>query len=295
MRWAEGFIAVDWGTTNRRAYRIDGQGDCVSQFEDDAGVLSIERGAFPAAAHDIRSRLGDMPLLLVGMIGSTRGWVEAPYIPCPADLDDLAAGLRWMEPGRTAIVPGLSLNDGCHADVMRGEEIQLFGGVASGLIPATSFVGHPGTHNKWVTVDQGKIVAFRTVMTGEMFNLLRGHGILADLLSGKVTLGDSFRQGVTRGLEGFALTAELFSVRSRVLLGGMAPSDAPSYTSGLLVGLDMGVGRTIAAGADIIIMGRPELTQLYVVAAEEAGCQTRVVDGAAAFLAGAVAMARKMA
>ena len=38
-RWEDGFIAVDWGTTNRRAYRIDGQGSCAEEFEDDRGVL----------------------------------------------------------------------------------------------------------------------------------------------------------------------------------------------------------------------------------------------------------------
>ena len=111
MRWADGFIAVDWGTTNRRAYRIDRSRACVDEFEDDCGVLSVAPGGFPAAAAEIRERLGDLPLLLAGMVGSTRGWVEAPYVPCPAGLDELADRLCWVEPGRTAIVPGLSIHE----------------------------------------------------------------------------------------------------------------------------------------------------------------------------------------
>src|SRR5688572_13705754 len=127
MSWSDGFIAVDWGTTNRRAYRLDERGRCLEEFADPKGVLAIEAARLPAAASEIRERLGDLPLLLAGMIGSTRGWIEAPYVSCPASLEDLTSGLRWIEPGRTAIVPGLSSTVGGNWDVMRGEEIQLFG------------------------------------------------------------------------------------------------------------------------------------------------------------------------
>src|SRR6185369_1171337 len=90
MKWAEGFIAVDWGTTNRRAYRIDSSGLCQDEFEDSNGVLSIGSTGFGDAVGQIRERLGAHPMLLAGMIGSNRGWKEAPYVPCPAGLDDLA-------------------------------------------------------------------------------------------------------------------------------------------------------------------------------------------------------------
>lgn len=292
MRWADGFIAVDWGTTNRRAYRIDPGGACVAEMEDDCGVLSIAAGGFPAAAADIRARLGDLPLLMAGMVGSTRGWIEAPYVPCPVGLDGLAARLCWVEPGRVAIVPGLSVQSAGHADVMRGEEVQMFGAVAAGLIPATAFVCHPGTHNKWVAVEDGRIASFRTVMTGEMFDSLRKRGILSELLGDEVTPGDAFRAGVNRGLNASALTAELFSVRARVLLGELPRGDAASFTSGLLIGADLGVGLGLSEGAEIIVMGRPELTRLYALGAAEAGHAAREVDGSTAFLAGAVALAR---
>ncbi len=295
MLWTDGFIAVDWGTTNRRAYRIDQHGTCVSVIEDDSGVLSVAPGGFPAAVDDIRARLGDQPLLLAGMVGSTRGWVEAPYVPCPAGLDDLARHLSWVDPGRVAIIPGLSISSEGHADIMRGEEVQLFGALAAGLIPLTSIVCHPGTHNKWVTVVDGRIATFRTVMTGEMFNMLREGGVLAELLTSDVTSGAAFRSGVRRGLGASALTAELFSVRARVLLGEMPRESAASFTSGLLVGADLVVGLEIAAGSDIFIMGRSELTSLYAEGAVEAGHPVSEIDGSAAFLAGALAIARTLA
>src|SRR5688572_7905751 len=148
MRWAEGFIAVDWGTTNRRGYWIDGEGSCAGEFEDSSGVLAVPDGGFPAAVAEIRERLGDRPMLLAGMIGSNRGWIEAPYVPCPAGIGELASALAWADE-RTAIVPGVADDGPGRADVMRGEEVQLLGAVAEGTIPADCTVCHPGTHNKW--------------------------------------------------------------------------------------------------------------------------------------------------
>ena len=136
MRRAEGFIAADWGTTNRRAYLLDAEGKCVDEFEDDQGILSVAKAGFADAVAAIRQRLGDRFLLLAGMVGSNRGWVEAPYVSCPAAIDDLAANLVWPEEGRTAIVPGVSFVDPDEADVMRGEEVQLLGAFAAGMIPA---------------------------------------------------------------------------------------------------------------------------------------------------------------
>ncbi|HET7816687.1 MAG TPA: 2-dehydro-3-deoxygalactonokinase, partial [Sphingomicrobium sp.] len=153
MGWTEGFIAADWGTTNRRAYRIGPDGRIGAEFEDDKGILSIPSGGFAAAVAEIRSRLGDWPLLLAGMVGSNRGWVEAPYVPCPAGLEDIAASLAWPEPGRTAIVPGVCFLDGDDADVMRGEEVQLLGALAAGDVPPDALVCHPGTHNKWARLE----------------------------------------------------------------------------------------------------------------------------------------------
>jgi 2-dehydro-3-deoxygalactonokinase len=294
MGWTDGFIAVDWGTTNRRAYRLDERGRCLEEFADPKGVLAVAAGGFPAAAAEIRTRLGDLPMLLAGMVGSSRGWAEAPYVPCPAGLDELAASLSWIEPRRTAIVPGLSSTVDGNWDVMRGEEIQLFGAIETALIPSTSLVCHPGTHNKWIIVEDGRIADFHTVMTGEMFNLLKSQGILAEFMGGEVAAGEAFRDGVRRGLEQEVLTADLFSVRARVLLGDLKRDDAADFVSGLLIGLDLGVGLGLARGTEFIVMGRPDLARLYEVAAAEAGRSSRTVDGAEAFIAGAMAIGSRI-
>lgn len=293
MNWAEGFIAADWGTTNRRAYLIGANGACEREMEDGKGILSVPIGGFPEAVAELRAQLGDRPMLLAGMIGSNRGWVEAPYVAAPAGGGDIAGRLIWPEPGRTAIVPGVSYADGEAADVMRGEEVQIVGAVAGGLIPADCLLCHPGTHNKWVELRGGRIVAFRTVMTGELFNLLKGHSILADLLATPAAAGDAFAAGARHGLAHDDLSAELFSVRARVLLGKARREEAASYVSGLLIGTDVRIGRRVAADREIVVMGRPELTRLYAAVLALAGCGLREVDGEQAFLAGARHLAER--
>jgi 2-dehydro-3-deoxygalactonokinase len=123
-------------------------------------------------------------------------------------------------------------------------------------------------------------------MTGELFNLLREHSILADLLSAPARVDEAFQAGVRKGLESDELTAELFSVRARVLLGKAARTSAASYTSGLLIGTDIRTGIRGAPEGEIVVMGRPELTSLFAAALRIAGRTAREVDGEQAFLGG---------
>ena len=293
MRWTEGFIAVDWGTSNRRAYRINAQGQRTDEFEDHKGILVIPDGGFPAAVAEIRQRLGDLPLLLAGMIGSNRGWKEARYVPCPAGIDDLAGALVWAG-DREAIVPGVSYIGNSRADVMRGEEVQLLGAVAAGLVDPDGLVCHPGTHNKWANLRHGKIREFQTVMTGELFSLLKDHSILSDLLQGVVSANDSFKQAVGDSIDQNALPADLFGVRARVLLGQMKKEDAASYASGLLIGADVSIGLRIPTGAQIHVIGRCDLTHLYAAAIAAADRDAKELDGEQCFLAGIQEIAKRI-
>jgi 2-dehydro-3-deoxygalactonokinase len=272
-------IAVDWGTTNRRAYLLAPGGAVIDEMEDERGVTGIADGDFAGAVAQIRVRLGNAPMLLAGMIGSNRGWREAAYVPCPAGLNDLARRLLWVEPQRVAIVPGVS----AEADVMRGEEVQVLGLLrAEGL--EQGLVCHPGTHTKWVSCSGGTVTGVRTFMTGELFALLRDHSILAPLLGGEVSPDADFLAGVDAALSGTALAEALFSVRARVLLGRMDANCAPAWVSGLLVGADVAGGS--GAADPVIVLGRPSLNRLYAAALNRAGARCEVRDGAQAFVAG---------
>jgi 2-dehydro-3-deoxygalactonokinase len=274
-------IAVDWGTTNRRAYRIEADGSIGDRIRDDRGVLATD---YPPALAALRDRLGDLPVIAAGMIGSTRGWYEAPYVPAPADLHALAmAALRIDEAGLT-IVPGVSLLTDTRADVMRGEELQVLGAIAAGLAPADALFCQPGTHNKWIATEAARIVDVATVMTGELFALLKGHGILAGMLDGPVADGAAFRDGIARGAGAVDLGTALFEVRASVLLGRRAPDDAAAYASGVLIGSD--VGARALDGRTVHLLAEGALADLYKVAIEARGGVTVAVDATAAFLGG---------
>jgi len=286
MRWAEGFIAVDWGTTNRRAYVVDAQRQCVGEFADGLGILSIPAGGFEAAMGQIREKLGDRPMLLAGMIGSNRGWIEVPYVRCPAGLEQLARGIVRSPDGSAVLVPGVAYEDS-RVDIMRGEELQILGAAANGDVPQDCLVCHPGTHNKWIRLEAGRIVSFRTVMTGELFNLLKAKSILSDLLSRDVKAGGAFLSGVREGLAGTGVTAELFETRARVLLGRTPAEEAASFISGLLIGEDVRIGMAGHPGTRVIVIGRADLAALYAAALKEAGVESEQASGERAFIAGA--------
>jgi 2-dehydro-3-deoxygalactonokinase len=277
------YLALDWGTTNRRLYVVAGDGAVLHRAQDDRGVLTIPADGYPAEIAAIRSAHGDVPIIAAGMIGSTRGLHDVPHVPAPAGLAALAAGCMQAAQGVT-IVPGVSRRDDRRADVMRGEEVQVFGAIAAGLAPADALFCQPGTHNKWIVAEAGTITDFTTAMTGELFALLKAHGILAGMLDGTVADGPAFRDGLARGGAGDLLAA-LFEVRASVLLGTRAPEDAASFASGILIGADV-APRPDLAGRTVHLLGSGALATLYAVAIEQAGARPIAIDSEAAFLAG---------
>jgi len=172
--------------------------------------------------------------------------------------------------------------------------VQLLGAVAAGLTDPEGLVCHPGTHNKWATLRDGRIGDFRTVMTGELFSLLKEHSILADLLQGPVEPSDVFKEAARHAIFNETLPAELFTVRARVLLGQAKREDAASYASGLLIGTDVRIGLSLPTSAQVTVIGRPELTKLYAAAIAEAGREARELDGEQCFLAGACKIAERI-
>ena len=277
-------IAVDWGTTNRRAYRIEADGSVSDTVRAGSGVLAMAADEYVPAIATLRERLGDLPVIAAGMVGSTRGWREAAYVPAPADLAALAGAALRMEETDVTIVPGVSWVDGPRADVMRGEEVQVLGAIAAGLAPADAVFCQPGTHNKWIATQDARIVDVTTVMTGELFALLKAHGILAGMLDGPVADGTAFREGIARGADARDLGAALFEVRASVLLNRRAPEDAAAYASGVLIGND--VGARDVAGNTVHLLAEGTLAALYTVAIEALGGRVQPVDATAAFIAG---------
>lgn len=283
----DAFIAIDWGTTNRRVYLVE-DGRVVRSSRDDMGVLAMADASYETALADIRVECGDLPVLMAGMVGSTIGWKDAGYVSPPAAIPELAGSLCWID-DRTAIVPGLAIDDGVRTDVMRGEEVQLLGAVAAGLAPSDAWLCQPGTHCKWAEMECGQVVRFVTAMSGELFALLRQHGVLSRQLSATVRDGAAFANGVAEGAKR-DLAASLFSVRSLGVLGKLPDEEASSYASGILIGSDVATRLDEIGTQPVHILADVELGGLYVRAVTLLGGTAILIDSHAAFVAGITAI-----
>lgn len=238
-----GLIALDWGTTSLRAYWLDAAGKIREARTRPWGIRHLPDGGFDAALADIAAAWPQCPRLACGMVGSRNGWLEVPYQDLPAAASQLGGAIRSLraQDGLDVhIVPGLRNPHG--PDVMRGEETQLIGALArQPALAAQSTWILPGTHSKWVSVRDGAVTDFCTLMTGELFALLRQHSILAAGTDDAAADPDAFARGVIAARDSGSAGAfsRLFSARALMLDGALAPASVPEYLSGLLIGEEL--------------------------------------------------------
>jgi len=268
------FIALDWGTSSFRAYLLNRDGTVQETFTAPDGILAVKDGNFDAV---LEGHIGKwdmkLPIMASGMITSRQGWVELPYVACPAGLRSIAAAvhLHTSKLGRKIyFVPGISTRgrDGA-PDVIRGEETQVFGATEGG---SEHFVT-PGTHSKWITVKDGMITDFSSYMTGEVFALLKTHSILGKLMTGDMASPSAFERGVRAGLKDPAgLLHNIFSTRTLALFNEMPADHLSSYLSGQVIGTE--IAHAIAenaVGAQYRILATPSLGEHYMTAMKTAG------------------------
>jgi 2-dehydro-3-deoxygalactonokinase len=288
------FIAGDWGTSRLRLYLCDVSGAVLARTEGEGAAVPDCEGRFAAAVAHWDGEHGKLPAVLGGMVGSTIGWREVPYLSCPAKADAVAgAALTFQAGGRSiAIVPGLKCIGPTGApDVMRGEEVQILGALR--LDPLLARGRHvfcmPGTHAKWVTVEDGAVTGFQTALSGELFELLRKHSVLARDGGDVDMSSDAFALGLEFARQDADLLYLLFSARSRVVTGTMAKSDAASYLSGLILGKDVAAAMALfGLSGTVHLVCTPALAALYDRALTPYAVKTAVIDGDQAALAGLV-------
>ena len=240
MGW---LIGLDWGTSSLRAMLFDGEGSVHETRRRPWGLRQVPDGGFEAALSSICEGWPSCPVLAAGMVGSREGWHEVPYLGTPADVHALATHLLTVSAGdgrHIHIVPGV--RDGIGHNVMRGEETQLIGALdlQPRIAEGTPLV-LPGTHSKWVQLRQHRIASFTTMMTGELYGLLRKHSILGTSLPDAPAAArndESFDDGVRAARDSGAagMLTRLFSARTLMLEGRLDIAAVPDYLSGLLIG-----------------------------------------------------------
>ncbi|RSF08774.1 2-dehydro-3-deoxygalactonokinase [Achromobacter aegrifaciens] len=294
-------IALDWGTSSLRAYRLDAAGRTLDTRHLPWGIMRLPQPlqdgaattalsgfelAFEQACGDWLRAEPALPVIACGMVGSAQGWKEAAYLDVPVDLQRIGTLLTKVEREdgpALHIVPGLIQRHGL-PNVIRGEETQVVGVMADQATHSADsvLIGLPGTHSKWVSARRGRVTHFDTFMTGEVYAALRGHTILgrtmADAASADMAAFERGLKvaGAPAGRAGVLST--IFSTRALGLTGELAPESQADYLSGLLI------GHEIAALADmlqqqgelprIVLCGDPALCRRYIQAMQHYGLGT---------------------
>jgi 2-dehydro-3-deoxygalactonokinase len=300
---APALVSVDWGTSSFRAFLAGPDGSALEEVAAGRGAVGLARGEHEAFLASMvgawKSRFPDLPIFMSGMVGARQGWVEAPYAACPAGLSEIATATLTISSaklGRILLAPGLSALDSHGApDVMRGEETQILGALgASGR--ADGLFVLPGTHSKWARVEAGRIVAFETFMTGEVFATLKDHTVLGRLMTEARAEGESngfalgVRAAAARQRPGDLLHA-IFMTRTLGLFDRVAPGELADYLSGLLIAAEIVAGAREARSA--LVIGSPALAARYRTAGEWLGIDLAPAPGNCATL-GQIALLERL-
>lgn len=290
----EKLIVVDWGTTSFRVLLVDEHGKVVSQNESKSGVQFITDGDFePVLLNAISpwlTKYGPVPIIALGMVTGKNGWIEVPYISCPASLEDLAKGAIHRKISNKLdiyFLAGLTdKNSKPFPDVMRGEETQVAG---FGLDQKMTVV-LPGTHSKWVKVGGGEITKFQTFVTGEIYSLLSEYSFIAKSITPFNALENwaIFDHGVqtARGShqDDYAFLSQLFAVRTGMLAGEFSSSEITTFLSGFLIGHEFRQALEIgwfSVGEAIGLVGNDVLSARYQRTANMFELNTETIGGSA--------------
>lgn len=283
------YLVIDWGTSNFRAFALDENNQLIDRKALNQGLLEVPEGAFAEALesilknwiHDYRA----LPIYMAGMVGSAKGWVNVDYVSTPVGVQDLLekayqSNLPWGP--QAIILPGVShSNKNSNYEVMRGEELQVFGLAKSHKLSDFSAI-LPGTHSKHVDYVDDKIQNISTFMTGELYSILSKHSILGKgFIQTSVASSDAFRKGVMDSQDG-ELSNRLFLTRTSWLFKQISEDGVLDYLSGMLIGFEL---RCVKQQA-VFLVGSPQLCARYELACEQLKIQAQTVDGDECFLAG---------
>lgn len=273
------WIAVDWGTSNLRAWAMRADGTVLDEAASEDGMGALNPDQFEPALLRLIDRwlgVGPTPVMACGMVGSRQGMCEAPYVEVPAQPRNLDPVLVPNTDPRISIriVPGLKQVS--PPDVMRGEETQIAGFIAENP-KFDGILCLPGTHTKWVEISAGEVVSFRTFMTGELYTLLGEQSVLQHALEGGwdvSAFGDAVNETLSKPEN---LAARLFSIRADHLLNATDGATAKSRLSGYLIGAELAAARPYWLGQEIAIIGSEDMISVYSEALKLQGLMPKTV------------------
>ena len=300
------FVTGDWGTSHLRLFLCDDSG---AVLESASGPGAADSGGQFATVFDslVAKWTPDpqgLPAVLCGMVGSSIGWIQAPYLACPARPEDIATACAPLRDGRIRIIPGLSCRNRFDApDFMRGEETQILGAmeIQPALRQGRRLLCLPGTHTKWVMLEDGAVIEFLTAPTGELFTLLRDRSVLVrEPGAAADSSAPAFKLGLAQ-VDRFSqaqVLHRLFECRSRSLDAQLAPHEVAAFLSGLLIASDIAGALDVFANSIVApavhLIGSPQLMELYAAGLGLQHYETSSTDGSVAAVAGLAQVRRQL-
>ena len=294
-------IGINWGSSNFRAFLIQADGRVADTVEQPRGIVGLDRAQMEALLVQTVARWPDATQVYAcGMVGSNVGWSDAGYADCPATPQRLAARLHRTHIGavEVAIVPGLACRrpQDDAPDIMRGEETELLGLLDAGQLPLDGLLALPGTHSKWVQLQDGAVASFLTAMSGEVFDRLTAAGLLASVVDGPAEDGPAFLDGLQQGhRSGLGLGSLLFGARARVIRGELPRRDGASWLRGVLIGAELADVLQLwpdALSRPLPLVGAAPVCALYARAIEVLGGQAHSIASHDAVTRGFLALHR---
>jgi 2-dehydro-3-deoxygalactonokinase len=290
------WIAVDWGTSNLRAWAIGHDGEIVHDASSPRGMAKLSaklsRDEFEPT---LVALIGDwLPanrrtlIVACGMVGARQGWIEVPYseAPCPPASAHSARSPQTSDPRLDVRIIAGVMQRSPAPDVMRGEETQI-AGILQQSPGFDGVICMPGTHTKWVRVRGGEIVQFQSCMTGEIFALLATQSVLRFSLDDSAFDEDAYGSAVRAAFERpETLAGALFTIRASSLVAGLTPAAARARLSGLLIGAELAATRPYWNGRGVSIIANGRQAELYDSALRSLGIATTLLPAQDVTLAG---------
>ena len=277
------WIAVDWGTSNARVWAIDEFGQPLARASSARGMATLEPHEFESALLEL---IGDwlsddrsLPVFACGMVGARQGWIEAPYMEVPCKpLSPASFRLAPTTDRRIAVRIAGGLCQSEPPDVIRGEETQIAGFLAE----RPEFDGvacMPGTHTKWVEISDGRVIRFKSFISGELFSLLQNHSVLRHSLASGNIDDAAFEDELDRlvGRSDAPLSA-MFSLRAEDLLFQTPPDVLRAKLSAALIAAEGRAAQPFWNNRRVVLIGEQSLSKFYGLALNKLGVEAETPD-----------------
>ena len=260
------WIAVDWGTSFFRSYLIE-KDQISDSIQTKDGMKFLEKVSFEKTLVKLIEPWLEnnykIEVLASGMVGSKQGWIEAPYQKTPCNLNRIEFISPTIKDNRFSLKIFSGISQINKPDVMRGEETQIAGFIYDN----PKFNGSiclPGTHSKWVKIENGNIINFKTYMTGELFEIISKNSVLIHSVTSNKIKKNELIKAVDEIFEKPEIFGNaLFQLRADDLINSRGSEIYKSKLSGYLLGLELLGSLEFWKKKDIVLIGNADLIELY--------------------------------